>query len=92
MNSLFMEQKLLQISKYYHSSAHSALGQEAHKGARSSIDTPEPSDEALEQLMITVMKHSLNLMLLCGVPLVYGRPWSIGKMPKFCDNVTAYHD
>jgi hypothetical protein len=32
------------------------------------VDTPEPSGEALVQLMIAVMKLSINLMLLCGVP------------------------
>jgi hypothetical protein len=42
--------------------------------------TPEPSDEALEQLMIDVMKLSINLMLLCGVLLLYGRPCRPGEL------------
>jgi hypothetical protein len=53
-----------------------------HEAPYSTVDTPEPSDEALEQVMITVMKHSINLMLLCGVPLLYGRPWSIERAQK----------
>jgi hypothetical protein len=40
------------------------------------------------------MKHSINLMLLCGVPFGMAGPGALRelKMPKFCDNMTAYHD
>jgi hypothetical protein len=70
-----MEQNFLHIPNYRRSSAHSA-GTRSAQAARGSVylDTPEPSDEALEQLIIAVMKLSINLMLLCGVPLLYGRP------------------